>query len=178
MGIRAKWIGRERAQKALDLIDPNINAVAYGMLFKAGKELAEQIKKYAPVEQGDYRDSIHADRMENRPDAITAREARQGKNPNNVGIFAAWYWRWLEFGARPHKIKAKNVQYMTFEGRDGRMKYAREVNHPGAPPQPHIFPVYRSERKNMRRKLSRAVARAIKKAIANQQATPADGESA
>lgn len=176
MAITAKVVRRERVAKMFDLLDPNINAALAGMTVKVTEDLVQKFKSYAPVKSGDYRNSIHADKMANRPDAKPVGQSRS-TDPNAMGVFGAWYWHFIEFGTRPHPIKARTAPFMVFEGRDGTLKYMREVQHPGSPPQPHIFPVYRSERKNMKRRLARVVNRAVKKAIDNQQATPNDGNA-
>lgn len=176
MALKARLIGREQAVKMLNLVAPNIGAALAGMQMKVARDLADTIKKYAPVRDGAYRDSIHADRLANRPDAKLVGNFNKTTDPNATGVFAAWYWHFLEFGTRPHTIKAKNAPFMVFEGREGTLKYMRVVNHPGSPPQPHIFPIYRAEKKNIRRRLARVVNRAVKKAIDNQKATSADGE--
>ena len=187
MALKAKLVGREKVHRTLNLVQPNIAASLAGMQMKVAVELAEKIKSYAPVGDDDrkrgrppgtYRNSIHADRLADRPDAQFKGKFQRSKDPNATGVFAEWLWRFLEFGTRPHTIKAKNAARLVFRGSDGQLRYAREVNHPGAPAQPHIFPVYRSERKNMRRRMARVVNRALKKAANNQRATPADGKVA
>lgn len=160
----------------LALVPGNIEASLAGMQMKIARDLAEKIRTYAPVRNGAYRDSIHADRLANRPDAKLFGGISTTTDPNATGVFAAWYWHFLEFGTRAHGIKAKNAPYMVFVGREGTLKYMREVSHPGSPPQPHIFPIYRAEKKNIRRRMARVVNRALKKAKDNQKATPMDGE--
>lgn len=42
------------------------------------------------------------------------------------------YGRWADTGARPHVIRARNVEYMRFYWRKvGRVVYFKKVNHPG-----------------------------------------------
>jgi hypothetical protein len=38
----------------------------------------------------------------------------------------------MEFGARPHVIRARKVQYLRFTGRDGRHRVVKMVRHPGS----------------------------------------------
>jgi len=178
MALTAKMIGRDRVMKMFNLVEPNIATALAGMQMKVARDLADKIKTYAPVESGDYRDSIHADRLANRPDAKIVGNFNKTTDPNATGVFAAWYWHMIEFGTKAHIIKAKNAPMLAFDGRDGRVKYVRQVSHPGTNAQAHIFPIYRSEKKNMRRRMARVVNRALKKAIENQQTTKADGEIA
>ena len=37
----------------------------------------------------------------------------------------------IEFGARPHVIRARNKKFLRFRGAGGRFRFARSVNHPG-----------------------------------------------
>jgi len=177
MALKVRIRNREKLMKAFNLLEPNIVTSLAGMQMKVARDLADTIKTYAPVQSGTYRDSIHADRLADRPDA-SLKGITKTTDPNATGVFAAWYWRFLEFGTRAHTIRAKNAPLLVFRGREGNLKYMREVSHPGSPAQPHIFPVYRAERKNMRRRLARVVNRAVKKAVDNQKTTKTDGEAA
>lgn len=38
----------------------------------------------------------------------------------------------MEFGAKPHQIRARRVQYLSFTGRDGRHRKVKMVRHPGS----------------------------------------------
>lgn len=38
----------------------------------------------------------------------------------------------MEKGAKPHLIRARRVQYLTFTGRDGRHRRVKIVRHPGS----------------------------------------------
>ena len=189
MALKAKLVGREKVHRTLNLVQPNIAASLAGMQMKVAIELADKIKAVAPVGDedrkrgrppGTYRSSIHADRLADRPDAKFRGRFQRSKDPNATGVFAEWIWRFLEFGTRPHPIPkpGKEGKIMAFQGADGQTKFARRVQHPGSPAHAHIFPVYRAERKNMRRRMARVVNRALKKAANNQRATPADGKVA
>lgn len=41
---------------------------------------------------------------------------------------------YLENGTRPHVILPRRGTYLVFPGRDGRLVFARQVNHPGTRP--------------------------------------------
>ncbi|MDX0230246.1 HK97 gp10 family phage protein [Sinorhizobium meliloti] len=185
MALKAKIIGRNELLRQMALIEPNIvNSIA-GMQMKVARELAQKIQTRAPVGSaadrgrppGYYRDSIHADRLADRPDA-KLKGLQRTTDPNATGIFALWIWHFLEFGTQPHTIRARNAPRLVFTGRDGERVSAVEVSHPGTPAQPHIFPTYRAERTNIARRVSRAMRSALKKALANQSVSkgqePAD----
>ncbi len=74
---------------------------------EVAQEAASRIAARAPVgATGDYKESIEADRIANRPyQEFTG--IRKTKDKNATGVFAKFTWRWLEFGtvktaARPH----------------------------------------------------------------------------
>lgn len=164
MALKTKWVGREQLLKRLSAIAPEVEGRLATAQLEAAEDLAGKIRSYAPVNTGEYRASIHADRLSNRPDAVP-HGAKRTTDPGAAGVFAAWYWHWIEFGTRPHTISAKGAPLMVFEGKEGR-KAALTVNHPGSPPQPHFLSVFRAEKKNMRRRFARVVNSAVKKAMA------------
>lgn len=43
----------------------------------------------------------------------------------------------IEYGSRAHKIRAKRARALRFTGRNGGVRFAAEVNHPGT--KPHRF---------------------------------------
>jgi len=177
MAVKAKFIGRNDLLQRMALIEPNVVTSIAGMQMKVARELAEKIKTRAPVgdvdskrgrSPGKYRDSIHAARLADRPNAKLVGGIRKTSDPNATGVFAEWIWHFIEFGTQPHVIRPKNAPRLVFRGRDGQLRSAAEVSHPGSPAQPHIFPTYRAERKNMERRMSRAMKVAIQKALKNQ----------
>jgi hypothetical protein len=182
--FRTTWVNRQELLAKLDLIDPNIQIAIAGMQMKVARDLAEKIKKHAPVGRpenrrpgrapGTYRDSIHAARLADHPGKklfAGSGSIQMTKDPNATGIFAEWIWHFLEFGTNPHAIRARSAPLLVFRGSDGQLRSATEVSHPGSPRQPHIFPVYRAERKNMRRRIARAMRVAIKRAMEKRRVT-------
>lgn len=98
----------------------------------------------APVDQGNLKNSGN---MRIKEDGLKA----------DV-FFTAEYAPHVEFGTRPHKIKAKGgVLHFKVNGRD---VFAKEVNHPGTPAQPFLFPAHERERpifiRNLREELGRS----------------------
>ncbi|MDW5313354.1 HK97-gp10 family putative phage morphogenesis protein [Rhizobium sp. PL01] len=163
MALKAKFIGRDQLLRRMDAISPAIQRNLADMQMKVAQEVAEKIRAYAPVDRGDYRRSIHADRLSNRPDA-NLRGIEKTTDPNATGVFAAWYWHFIEFGTRAHTITAKSAPMLVYDS-GGQMRAARSVNHPGTAPQPHIFPAYRMMKKNIKRRLARVVNASVKKAM-------------
>jgi hypothetical protein len=50
----------------------------------------------------------------------------------------------VEFGSRPHIIRAKNVKYLHFKIK-GKSIFTKVVHHPGTRPQPFLEPAARME---------------------------------
>jgi len=127
------------------------------------KELAAGIKAAAPVgKTGEYRESIMAVPLAgfngNKNQLVGIQVS---KSKSAWAVIADWYWRFIEFGTRPHTIKAKNVSDLVFFSK-GKKIVTPEVSHPGAAAHPHIFPAYRALRKRIRSRISRAVSKALK----------------
>jgi HK97 gp10 family phage protein len=54
----------------------------------------------------------------------------------------AFYWRFLEFGARPHTIKVNSKKILT----DHRTFFGPRVSHPGTQKKPFMRPAYESKK--------------------------------
>ena len=74
------------------------------------------------------------------------RQGRQGsnrrRNRNNMDGF---YGPFVEFGTRPHQIKARPGKALAFQGAGG-MVFRRSVNHPGSRPRPYLGTAYQSKK--------------------------------
>jgi HK97 gp10 family phage protein len=57
-----------------------------------------------------------------------------------------WYYRFFEFGAGPHEIKAKTAAALAFEGRSG-LVITQAVQHPGMAAVPFLRPAMDGKRK-------------------------------
>jgi hypothetical protein len=151
-GLTAKWNGRESLMAAMRQIAPEAEVQIAGMQMKVANDLAKKIKTYAPVgldkwrkkgrKAGTYRDAIEGARLADRPGQrgfgkSNKPDTRQAtKDPNATGVFGEFIWHFLEFGTQ---------------------KTARH---------PHIFPVYRAEKKNIKRRVNRSITVAVRKAMA------------
>lgn len=151
MAVKARFIGREALNKKLRALVPNIDEEVEKAQLAAAQDLAKDIAARAPLgEDGDYRRSISAEVLPERKAA---------------GVFAAWYWRFIEFGTRPHKIRGRSGRNLRFIGLNGRWVSKRIINHPGAGRRPHIFPTFREKRRSIRMRIGRAIGRAVRKAM-------------
>lgn len=57
-----------------------------------------------------------------------------------AGNKKAYYWGWVEFGTKPHVIKAARAKGLLFGG-----NVVAEVLHPGARPRPYLRPALDSK---------------------------------
>jgi HK97 gp10 family phage protein len=110
------------------------------------KDTAFQIqanaKQRTPVDTGHLKRSISVDIS---PDELSAK------------IFTAVdYAPSVEFGSAPHKISVKEAAVLS----DGRKTFGKEVNHPGTPAQPFLFPAYEEEKNEYMGKLEQTLGEA------------------
>lgn len=83
--------------------------------------LQNELKIECPVDKGRLRASIeviYVDRM--------------------LKIFAADYIFHVEFGTKPHVIKAKPGKALKFKTSEGKEIIVKQVNHPGTRPNPFV----------------------------------------
>jgi HK97 gp10 family phage protein len=97
-------------------------------------------REYAPVKYGQLRNSIMAD--------IPGKVGANGSYTVEVGT-SVDYARPVEFGSRPHEIRAKNGGALSFDanfgevgpfGAEMNIVVVKKVNHPGTDPQPFMRP--------------------------------------
>lgn len=137
MAIKAKFLGRDAVMKKLNKMVPDAERELAQAQMDVAREAASRIAARAPVgATGDYKGSIQADRLANRPKNELLGAIRETKDKNATGVFAKFTWRWLEFGTVNMKKGAR----------------------------PHIFPTWRAYRKTARRKMAAAVNKAVRKA--------------
>lgn len=88
--------------------------------------LREEIRRNAPVDSGDLRRSVR----------VTSRARGDNVSASaKVGNRVAWYAHLVEFGTRPHVIKAPPGKGLNVAGQP-----RKEVNHPGIVGKPFIRP--------------------------------------
>lgn len=127
-------------------------------------EAAAQMSASAPRgETGAYAASIQGDKLSNRAGrASVGGGINQTKDPDATGIFADYIWRFLEFGAAGHVIKAKSST--TLSNGSGEF-FGPNVKHPGSTARPHIFHNWRAMRKKSAARIRRAALKGVKEAL-------------
>lgn len=105
--------------------------------------------------QGRLRSAIVARSLPIRPDRqigalVKVNYSRKTDAPT------APYAHLVEFGTKPHIIKAKNGKYLVFNG-----TFRRQVQHPGAKAQPFFKPAVRAKTSEARQYILENVARLI-----------------
>jgi len=120
--------GRELADLLATLplkIEKNITRTA---LRAGAKVFLDEVRATLPVDTGALRKSAR----------ITTRQAKGGRATASVkvGNRIAYYAQMVEFGTRPHTIKAKPGGAMNVNGSD-----YKTIEHPGVAPRPFMRPV-------------------------------------
>ncbi|MEH6727890.1 MAG: HK97-gp10 family putative phage morphogenesis protein [Hyphomicrobiales bacterium] len=135
---------KDRLRQKLAAVVPQIEAEIAKATAQGADEIAEMAKRLAPVAEvqserrpGEYADSIHARRLRN-DEVQTRRRNSVAGGTLAWGVFARWYWLWIEFGTKT-----------------------------GVTPRPHLLPAYRALRRRVTTRISRAMGKAIKK-VANK----------
>ncbi|NRP22386.1 hypothetical protein LPJGGPFB_05645 [Ensifer adhaerens] len=153
---RTRFIGRQKVLDAFNRIDKNIVPEVAKVQVEAAEMVAERIASVAPRQFGDYANSIHAVKLaditaEQRAASFTA---SQTTDPNATGVIGDFIWKFLEYGTRSHAI-----------GKGSVLKTGKQSGgqHPGIAPQPHVRPVFRASRKDIRRMMGKALRNALKK---------------
>lgn len=92
------------------------------------KEIKQNLQSNGSVDDGDLLKSVR----------VSAR-AKRGVVTASVkaGNKVAWYWRFVEFGTKPHKIEAKKGGALNIGG-----SFPRSVMHPGARPKAFMRPAF------------------------------------
>lgn len=119
-----------------------------------GRTYPSEIRRILTMPGGDVGKEVRAATMAIAAEARRSAEATYGKHPGDkprTGALAKAYRvevipgtnhfivknnkkyaAAMERGARPHQIKARRVDYLQFQGRDGRWRKVKIVNHPGS----------------------------------------------
>ncbi len=127
--VRTEVIGAEAVKARIDALKPQILAGVKGALDTWSEELSNYVKDNKlsgnPIKQrsGALRESVNAYRADDG-------DILQGGAGAGAGLD---YAKALEYGSRPHEILPRNGKFLRFE-KDGRVIFARRVNHPGNRP--------------------------------------------
>lgn len=121
----------------------------------SANEAVAQMKRLAPVDDGDLQASISWTWGDAPKGALALATSTKSVDGMRVTIFAgnaeAYYARFVEFGTSPHRNKGK------FAG----------SQHPGTRAQPFFFPGWRIARKKVKGRVTRAIRAAAREAAAN-----------
>lgn len=98
----------------------NANASVMDVLVSMADEIAEEMRREAPVDTGRLRDAI--------------RVKREG-NGVVIGPEGVDYAVYVQYGTPPHEIRPKNAKALRFQI-NGRTAFATVVHHPGTEPNP------------------------------------------
>lgn len=135
---------KDRLRQKLAAVVPEIETETAKATAQGADEVAEMAQRLAPKAEvqperrpGEYADSIHARRL--RDDEVqTHRRNSVAGGTLAWGVFARWYWLWIEFGTKR-----------------------------GVTARPHLLPAYRALRRRVKTRISRAMGKAIKN-VANK----------
>lgn|GEM_PF-2338014 len=99
---------------------------ALDLSLERSTELAEQhVRRYSKFKQRSVRS------LKNTTETRVVRTARGRvvsiKSPKRYASF-------VEFGTRPHIIRARKSKFLVFRGRSGALVFRRSVKHPGTKP--------------------------------------------
>lgn len=144
-----KLVGLDRVERNLEKLADRGKDNLEGLVRMATKEIATEAKRLAPVDSGDYRDSI------------------AGKSDGITGYVAAWRGRrvhplshLIEFGTQPHAVgkgseRSVTVGYQkitvarsdtgSLTTRNKAVKgFGKQIggHHPGTTAKPHLFPAF------------------------------------
>lgn len=117
--IRITFKGLPELRRRVDALD-DLGPLMRDLALDA---IGEQ-KRLAPVRTGNLRRSIHLGR-------VTARSAETIAGANYAG--------YVEFGTKPHEIRARNKRALRWKV-PGGYRFATRVRHPGTRKQPFMVP--------------------------------------
>lgn len=158
MALKAKIQGREALTRRLNELAPNVEKAVEPVKMQIAKEAATRIASAAPKVTGDYAASISAGYLRDNPGKEQV-GVTQTKDPTATGVYAPWYWHFLEFGTVAHSTANGGGTVA------GKLAAADAPGmHPGTAAQPHVFPTWRAYRKSAMRKMRTAINKAVRQA--------------
>lgn len=113
---------------------PGIAAKEYRIaLEQIAESVRERAVKNAPANKGDVSSGKRGKRGYGGNLRQSIRKYPYGQTGFIVNV-GADYGVYVDQGTKPHIIRPKNKQYLTFKSSDGTWIRARQVNHPGTKP--------------------------------------------
>lgn len=88
-------------------------------------DIAGDARRLAPIDTGHL--------------AATIRVHREPRHARRIHAHAP-YAAWVELGTRPHIIRIRRARFLRWVQVDGRVRFAKQVYHPGTPSQPFLRP--------------------------------------
>lgn len=150
--ISAKVRNKDRLYAKLKALAPEAAAALAEEANKAADDMVRTARSYAPIEDGDLRESIVATRAGQQTPSYSQPGGSQlvpeGAVLVTAGNTKVRYPHLVEYGTRPHVNAGK------FPG----------TQHPGAAARPYFWPAFRLLRRRFRSRMTRAMNKAIRKA--------------
>lgn len=157
MSFKAKAIGRDALLRKLQEVAPEAEKRLAEAKLAAAKEAASEIAARAPVRKtgngGTYKASIQGARQADNPDILSFGH-KQSQDPDAVGVYASFIWRFLEFGTKaspgwgPRRDRRYKKRTVMTVGRGA---------HWATPAMPHIFDTWRNVKPKIKRKMNKAL---------------------
>lgn len=151
MSVTVKWRNKDRLFAKLRKSVPGIEKAVTDANVKSANVIAALQKSFAPVDDGDLRDSIEVTLPGGRSPAHSQPGGSESVPLGAVLITAGnskvRYAHLVEYGTAPHTLGG------VFAG----------AEHPGNPAQPYFWPGYRLGRRSAKARATRAMTKELKK---------------
>lgn len=146
MADNAVFTGKEKLARKMAMLPEAFREIVTREMGKAADDVVAMMKRLAPVDRGDLRESIGWTFGDPPKGSIVVFKSRPVRGLNmKLTIFAgndkAFYARWVEFGTLAHPQGGK------FKG----------AEHPGTAAHPFFYPAYRFHKKKIKGRVSRAL---------------------
>ncbi|MDQ1003967.1 HK97 gp10 family phage protein [Neobacillus niacini] len=139
MRVNVRLQGLEKAIRNIQDYEVEKKEDVKNIIKDTALQIQANAKQRSPVLSGALKRSISVDIS---PDELSAK------------IFTEIeYAASVEFGSAPHKIEVKDASILS----DGNSFFGKEVNHPGSPAQPFLFPAWEEEKNQYIDELERAL---------------------
>ena len=122
---------------------------------EAAQVLQYEIMVRAPQDTGDMAASVGY-RLGPKGRFVTVGPGLSG--PSKARNWQRVKARWIEFGTKAHKIKAKNRKALT----DEEQFFGKLIQSPGTPPKPFLKPALEASRPQIRDQLGEAVSKVVR----------------
>jgi HK97 gp10 family phage protein len=149
--------GISELKKAVAALPKRVEAAARPAMEAGAEELVKMMKRLAPVDDGDLRDSIGWTWGNAPAGAAVIAQSDPNERGIRITVYAgnakAYYASFVEFGTAPHNV-ATGGGNKSFKG--------VAHGHPGTRAHPFFFPSYRALKKRIQSRIKREMKKAIK----------------